>query len=76
MDSWNWKPWDEGLNKYLDSSMTAKMNVGKSKSINLKKNGLIAVDLKSKINITPFSRWENAEYINPEIITEKLPYLK
>lgn len=76
MESWNWKPWDDGLNKYLDSSMTAKMNVGKSKSINLKKNGLIAVDLKSKINITPFSKWENAEYINPEIITEKLPYLK
>lgn len=69
----DWKPWNDSDNKYLDSGMQSKLSalLYSKKTISLKAKGLLAVDIKSSENITPFKLWDNCKYINPELITDK-----
>ena len=46
------------------------------KVISLKDSGVMAVDIKSGVNITHFAKWENANFIDPSIITDKFEYIK
>lgn len=74
LDSLDWQLWEKGHNRYLDSVMRAKpIN---EKVINLKKENVLAVDIKSGVNITHFEKWQNAQYIDPSIITNKFEYIK
>jgi glycosyltransferase involved in cell wall biosynthesis len=73
LDWWEWKAWDDNLNKYLDSSM--KLEGLNLKKISLKETNLLAVDIKSKTNITPFKLWDNSTYIDSNIITDEFSYI-
>jgi hypothetical protein len=41
----------------------------------MRQHGVMAVDIKSRENMTPFARWDNADFIKPQIITKHFPYL-
>ena len=76
MELMDWQPWENKFNRYLDGSMDANISTCKSKKvINLKRTGLMAVDVKSKHNLTKFEKWHNADFIDPELIKEQFPYL-
>ena len=73
LEKHNWQLWREGQNRYLDSNMLVKpIN---EKVINLQDEKVLAVDIKSGVNITDFKKWDNAEYIPPNIITSKFSYI-
>lgn len=75
MNSMNWTPWNNEADKSLDSIMNNQIK-GKQKVLRLKDLNVLAVDIKSSTNITKFKQWENAEFINPNILTNKFTYLK
>lgn len=75
MNSMNWTPWNNEADKSLDSIMNNQIK-GKQKVLRLKDLNVLAVDIKSSTNITKFKQWENAEFINPNILTDKFTYLK
>lgn len=68
MNKLAWNPWDSRIDRYLDGSMTKRISrTGvdvNTKTINLKEEGLLAVDIKSDVNVTPFKLWENTSYIS------------
>jgi len=42
--------------------------------INLKKENLFALDIKSPTNMTPFSRWDNSTFMNgKDLLFKNLP---
>lgn len=73
LDEWEWKPWDNKDSKYLDNSMQNKLrsSLHPKTTFSLKEKGLLAVDIKSQVNMTPFELWDNTSYIEPELITDK-----
>jgi len=78
MDQLEWRPWCRtGFDHVLDTGMHTKLSRLKfcSEMFSCKEHGVMAVDVKSKVNMTPFMRWDNSEFIEPEIITSKIPYL-
>lgn len=72
MSKLGWECWRSRIDRYLDASMSERLrNTGVDfnvKTINLKDSGLLAVDVKSSENITPFELWENTSYIDAKII--------
>ena len=47
----------------------------KLKKISLKETNLLAVDIKSKTNITRFQLWDNSTYVDSKIITDEFSYI-
>lgn len=72
IESWNGVVWDNSHPQHLDTSM--QKNLSKSEYpkfiFSLKEKGLMAVDIKSDVNMTPFRLWDNTSYIEPQIITD------
>lgn len=77
MSDWGWMPWENRHSRVLDNSMQGKLSASNrsQKLLNIKKLGVFALDIKSEVNMTPFSQWDNAEFINPEIIQQQFKYL-
>lgn len=72
LDEWDWMPWDDKDSKYLDNSMQNKLrsSIHPKTTFSLKEKGLLAVDIKSQVNMTPFELWDNTSYIEPKLITD------
>lgn len=72
------KVWNDNDNRYLDKGMQERLSVSNlpQKVFKLKDKGMIAVDLKSSDNITPFAKWRNSHYISSKIITDCFGYLR
>lgn len=77
LNKWGWKPWDVRHSLILDNSIDQKLKATKhSKCVfSLKAHGLVATDVKSSTNMTPFEKWDNAEYIEPTLLTQQFPYI-
>lgn len=72
----DWHPWGSHLNRYLDASMDKHIKqIRLKKIINLKREGLMAVDVKNRNNLTKFDKWDNSEYIDSTLIKKHFPYL-
>jgi len=71
VESWNGKVW-EG-ERYLDSSMQQRLATSDLPKyvFKLKDKGLLAVDIKSETNLTPFSLWGNSSYIDGQILEDE-----
>ncbi len=74
MDRWGWRCWKVSDSDMLDNSMQGRIR-GKQRIINLKNEGLFALDIKSPTNMTPFKLWDNTKFIDSEIIENKFDYL-
>ena len=68
LNQWNCKPWNGA--KYLDSSMQSKIDncIKQTHTFSIKEKGLLAVDIKSSANMTPFELWPNSSYIDANIL--------
>lgn len=76
MEMMDWHPWGSHLNRYLDASMDKHIKqIRLKKIINLKREGLMAVDVKNRNNLTKFDKWDNSEYIDSTLIKKHFPYL-
>lgn len=77
MSRWRWKPFEPRHSRVLDDSMQYRLKSERhtSKIVSLKELGLMAVDIKSKTNMTPFELWDNTQYIEPSIITDKFEWM-
>jgi hypothetical protein len=77
LNLWDWKPWENKHNKILDTSIQEKLNSTShsAKIFSLKEKKVLAVDIKSEINMTPFKLWDNTSYIDTNIIKNKFPYI-
>jgi len=73
IESWNGIVWDNLHPRQLDTSMQIRLSTSKypQRIFNLKEKGMFAVDIKSGVNMTPFTLWDNSHYIDSQIITEK-----
>lgn len=63
-----WQCWPPGYDNVLDTGFDKQLE-GKEFTkyeINLKKENLFALDIKSGTNMTPFAKWDNTEYVNAE----------
>lgn len=72
IESWNGVVWDDMHPEHLDTSMQNQLSHSSLPkfTFSLKEKGLLAVDLKSEVNMTPFKLWDNTSYIEPRIITD------
>lgn len=77
LNQWNWKVWEPQHNKVLDNSIQYKLDNSKHTSciFSLKQQGVLAVDIKSQTNMTPFEKWNNSQFINSSILQTKFPFL-
>lgn len=73
MDAMDWSPWmpaytDGRLDGLLDTAMDHQMaKVEHTRcAVNLKNCGAYMVDIKSSTNMTPFDRWDNTDFIDPD----------
>jgi hypothetical protein len=69
----NWKLWyDEKYSDVLDTAMDEQLRTFYHKDIliNLKKNNLMAFDIKSSTNMTPFELWDNTVEIDAYTILQ------
>jgi hypothetical protein len=73
IESWGGVVWGCSDNRYLDTSMQKKLFRSEFPkfTFSLKEKGLLAVDIKSDVNMTPFRLWNNSHYIDSEIIKTK-----
>lgn len=78
LNQWNWKPWEIKDSRVLDNSMQTKLKVTPHsiKTFSLKEFNLFALDIKSSCNMTPFAIWDNANFIDSEIIKTNFDFLK
>lgn len=76
LDRINWLCWPPGYDRILDTAFDKqieKINCSKVE-INLKRDKVFALDIKSSTNMTPFELWENSTYIDGrKILFENLP---
>ena len=77
MDVLGWRLWETRHNGILDTTMDEKL-----KSIphteymfRLKEHGVLAVDIKSRTNMTPYAMWDNTFASDPAPITSRFPFL-
>jgi hypothetical protein len=77
LSRWGWKPWEIKDSKVLDNSMQNKLkNTPHSiKTFSLKEFNLYALDIKSSTNMTPFAKWDNADFIDSKIIKKNFYFL-
>lgn len=77
LDLWNWKLWETKHNRILDNSIQDKLKATPhtEKIFSIKEKNVFALDIKSEENMTPFNLWDNAEFIDTEIIKKQFSYL-
>lgn len=77
MELWDWGPWENKDSTVLDNSMQNKLKLVKhtKEVFSIKAKGVLALDIKSETNMTPFKLWDNTVYIDSKIIKEKFPYV-
>lgn len=77
MKLWNWGPWENKDSKVLDNSMQTKLKITKHSiaTFSLKEKGVLALDIKSATNMTPFNLWDNTQFIDTNIIKKNFPYV-
>ena len=78
LNLWNWSIWDQARNTSLDRLSFAKIQMTpiKKRFISLKNNNVVAVDIKSATNITPFGALEeNSIDVPSSLIKEQFPYI-
>ena len=77
LDQWDWTIWSSKQDDMLDSSMQIKLSSTVHTSIyfSLKSKGLYGLDIKSSVNMTPFTLWDNTEFIDTDEIKNKFSYL-
>lgn len=77
LKEWNWKVFENNHSAVLDNSMDQKLRVmdHKSCTFSMKKYGVLAIDVKSSVNMTPYELWDNTKKIDPKILTDKFPYI-
>lgn len=75
MKAWDWMPWENKHSLVLDQSIQEKLKATRHSSFtfSLKEKGLFAVDIKSSTNMTPFSLWDNTQFIDKGIILKQFP---
>lgn len=74
---WDWMPWENKHSTGLDRSMQEKLKSTPHSihTFNMKSMGLFALDIKSSTNMTPFSQWDNSEFIDNAIIKKQFGYV-
>jgi len=76
LDRINWICWPPGYDRILDTAFDKqieKINCSKVE-INLKRDKVFALDIKSSTNMTPFELWENSSFTDGhKILFENLP---
>jgi hypothetical protein len=72
LDKWDWRIWENKHSHVLDNSMEEKLELTphRHKTFRLKDLNLFALDIKSSTNMTPFKRWDNSVFIDPDVIRE------
>jgi hypothetical protein len=77
LDRIQWLCWPPGYDRILDTAFDKQMErfKGNKIDINLKRDGLFALDIKSSTNMTPFELWENSSFTDGrKILFENLPH--
>ena len=77
LDKWNWTIWEYKHDNLLDTSMQIKLDSTQHTSVyfSLKSKDLYGLDIKSSVNMTPFTLWDNTQYIDSSKIKNKFDYL-
>lgn len=77
LDLWQWKIWETKHNSVLDTSIDEKLKAVEHKQciFAMKDYGVMAVDIKSSTNMTPFKMWDNTKKIDAKILTQKFKML-
>jgi hypothetical protein len=77
MAKWRWKPFETRHSRVLDDSIQNRLKNERHTStiVSLKELGLMAVDIKSSTNMTPFELWDNTQYIEPYTIINNFPWM-
>lgn len=65
---WDGRPWTNDLSDYLDTAMQNKLKntLLPRFTFSLKNENLLAVDIKSDENMTPFAQWDNSFFVDPK----------
>jgi len=77
LDLWDWMPWENKDSLVLDKSMQDKLKVTPHSihTFSMKEKGMYALDIKSSTNMTPFAKWDNAEFVDSEEIKKVFGYV-
>ncbi len=77
LSQWDWMPWENKDSLVLDKSMQDKLRVTNHTihTFSMKEKGLFALDIKSSTNMTPFEKWDNAEFIDSNELLKKFDYV-
>lgn len=76
LDKINWICWPPGYDRVLDTGFDKQMDKLRCSKveINLKREKLFALDIKSSTNMTPFDQWENSFFLDGQkILFDNLP---
>lgn len=76
LDKINWICWPPGYDRVLDTGFDKQINKLRCSKveINLRREKLFALDIKSSTNMTPFAQWENSEFVDGKnILFNNLP---
>jgi hypothetical protein len=72
----SWNCWPPGYDRVLDTAFDKQMDKIQcaKMDINLKRDKLFALDIKSSINMTPFDKWDNSFFIDGrQLLYDNLP---
>lgn len=75
----NGKLWyDDRLNNLLDTAFDeiTKGKVKTKKAFKCYDEGVVILDIKTSTNMTPFAQWDNARFIKPDYIYNRIPYIQ
>jgi len=74
-DGWGWKFWETGFDLVVDEGMERKLkSIGHSKRmISCREKNSLALDIKSKENMTPLEQWPNSRKAGKDILYNYLP---
>lgn len=74
---WDWMPWENKDSLVLDKSMQDKLKVTPHTihTFSMKEKGMFALDIKSSTNMTPFAKWDNADFIDTKELLKQFEYL-
>jgi hypothetical protein len=75
---WNWMPWENKDSLMLDKSMQDKLKITPHTihTFAMKDKEMYALDIKSSTNMTPFAKWDNAEFIDSNELLKIFPYVR
>lgn len=77
LSKWDFMPWGNRDSLNLDHSMQHKLRKTPHSFyvFSLKQKNLFALDIKSNINITPFHKWDNADFFDSETLLKHFSYV-